>query len=178
MKCEKCGGKIVNGCCINCGYMINGNYSKMEDTDNFIDIKNYNSSFDEMYRNEKIYLPIILGPLYFSYRNHVLLGILFSTIDLIVSMFVISTLSGVFSFNILGFYMSAIIYIVVRGLFYAVIANPICIRLELFEVKWLKLRNKFEKVIIKRKSKSIMKIIINLLVLVLITLYYIILQGK
>ena len=86
MNCPNCNGKIIDGCCINCGYLINGNkIDKSNETeDKYFLQKMFNDDFDTIYRNKNIFLVFILGPLYFSYRGYFIIGTMLTFIDFLI----------------------------------------------------------------------------------------------
>ena len=96
MECKKCGGKIINNCCIRCGLLTNGNMVKQDEevTDNHHVQRLYNKNFDTMNRNEKTYINFLLGPLYFSYRGHLILGIISVFIDYLLFYFISTFISS------------------------------------------------------------------------------------
>lgn len=157
MKCIKCGSKVFDNCCIGCGYMTNGNYSntnKETVSYRYKDLKKYNSSFSEMFNNEKKFIPFILGPLYISYRNHLLFGCLISLIDFLIICLLLFFLDTSFA---LGLYTSLIISFLIRGFIYSLFANSICLKTDEFEIKRLKNKN-----IDNHKSSSLFKMLLNL----------------
>lgn len=80
MKCKKCGGKIVDGCCISCGYMINGSairniQEKPEELD---------SEIEKMITNENKILIFLLGSSYISLKGYVFIGVAISLFNSLI----------------------------------------------------------------------------------------------
>lgn len=176
MKCIKCGGIMLNDCCVNCGYMKNGNYTNKKDTfDKFEDIKNYNSSFDSMHRNKKKYLVFILGPLYLSYRNHLLSGCLMSLIDFSISCLIMAKLTQINEYSNFLFLLLLFTYIFIKRIIYVSFLNPICLRLDFYKIKILKKTKKnYIKIIKNHKSRSIFTLLLNIILYILLFLVIII----
>ena len=84
MKCIKCNGKIVDGCCVRCGYLENGNQIKTKVKDKNEDLKLFNKDFYIINQNKNLLLVFILGPLYFSYRGYFFIGTILGIIDYLI----------------------------------------------------------------------------------------------
>ena len=85
MICPRCNIELDKGICLKCGYMDNGEQiEQFKKESKYDNIRIYNEEFDEMNTNQKRYLNLILGPLYFSYRNHLLIGTIISIISLFI----------------------------------------------------------------------------------------------
>ena len=143
MKCPNCEIDLVNGCCLRCGYLPNGNQIKYnyETHDKFKEQKLFNKHFDIMYRNEKLYINFLLGPLYFSYRGHFILGTVFVFIDFLIFCLNLYLISR-FIFNPLVLSMLKCIYIFINRLFYCTFANSICLLIDNIRIKNIKNRYK------------------------------------
>lgn len=172
MKCVKCGGIIKNDCCINCGYMTNGNYiNKNKETDKFKDIRIYNDSFDVMYRNEKSYIVFLLGPLYISYRNHLFFGCLISLIDLLITNFMLTKFSDICSFMNLASFLLSFTFIFIMRVLYVVFSNTICLKLDSIKIKRIKKKNKYyEEILKKHENISVFKLILNIMFYIILFL--------
>lgn len=157
MICPNCKVKMFNGCCLKCGLMENGNYIKHEKMDSKYDkVRNYNEDFDIMHRNENWYVPFTIGSLYFSYRNHLIIGLISMVIELIFIISPLYILSYTIFQDIISFFMVLTLSFVFERTLLSMLANPICIKLD------------------QRKNnskKSIFFVIIHVLVLIL--LFYI-----
>ena len=82
MVCPKCNINLDRGICLKCGYMENGEQiEQYKPNDKYTDIRIYNEDFETMNQNQKKYINLIMGPLYFSYRNHILAGTIISIIS-------------------------------------------------------------------------------------------------
>lgn len=157
--CSNCNGIIYNGCCLVCGLMENGEYANSQNTISKYDIfRNYNEDFDTMFRNENAYIPFLIGHLYFSYRNHLFIGLLAEIIEILFFLLVYYFLDKLVIFsNFFGFtIVSIIVFVIVRLLFYF-FSNKICITLD---------EKKVSNNITKQKktlTKSSIKLFINLI---------------
>lgn len=143
MRCPNCNALMLNGCCVRCGTLENGNQSNNEYVSKYDDDRKYNDDFDMMYRNENWYTPFIIGNLYFSYRKHLLLGIIFGIIDFALFYFLSYSYSKMNFANLyLYYYIMFFFELLVRTL-YSIISNSICLSLDKRKIKKLKKKNKF-----------------------------------
>ncbi len=88
-KCPKCGFKMTDNYCLKCGYTKNIFINNMDKyKENISDIELYfkdsYSSILHSENNKKIFL---LGPIYLSYRNNFILGILFCILEFFSSFY-------------------------------------------------------------------------------------------
>ena len=143
MNCSKCGGKIIDGCCISCGQLLNGNVvdSKKNTEDKFYLEKLFNDDFDDIYRNVKLLLIFILGPLYFSYRGYLVIGILVTFFNIIISLFNIYIIS-IFIKNPMLLIILVIFYLMVNRLIYCTFDNSIYILIDKNKIKRIKRKYK------------------------------------
>ena len=144
MNCSKCGGKIVDGCCIKCGYMVNGNKIKSTSEDKNYELKIFNKNFDKICMNKNLLLIALLGPLYFSYMGHFFLGtilVIFDIVYFIASNMFTSILNMVF-FNMLSVTLLKIFIVVFNRLLYIIFANKICLLLDKLKIKKIKKKYK------------------------------------
>lgn len=170
-KCIKCGSNMLDNCCVRCGYMTNGNYiSNKEPIDKNKDIKMYNDTYDKMYRNEKKIIPFFIGPLYFSYKNHLILGFIFTLLDILLYKELLKLCEPVGYFT-LFFYMIVLFILLIKSLFYAILANSICIKADIYKIS--KLKDNKDYIIANHKSSSVFKLILNIIfyITVIITLF-------
>lgn len=90
MKCPKCGKNMShdahNNFCLFCGYLGDGKFiSKNEKLQQCSDVEIYlGKRYDNVLHNETNVLIFFLGPLYFCYRKHLILGLLFFFLDVLV----------------------------------------------------------------------------------------------
>lgn len=143
MKCVKCGGKIINNCCIRCGLLTNGNIVKQDEEviDKYHVQRLYNKNFDIMNRNEKTYINFLLGPLYFSYRGHLILGIISVFIDYLLFYFISTFISSASYISLLTNLMLCF-YLILNRLIYVGFSNSICLLLD--NIKINKIRRKYK----------------------------------
>lgn len=139
MKCPKCEIELINGCCLRCGYLPNGNQIKYnyETIDKFKEQKLFNKNFDTMYRNEKLYINFILGPLYFSYRGHFILGTISVFIDFLL-FWLVGNIAAMFSF----FPIIMCVYMAINRIIYSGFSNVICLLIDNIRIKSIKKRCK------------------------------------
>lgn len=171
MKCEKCGGKIIDGSCIKCGYLVTGEQIEEKNIDKYEDLKLFNGDFDIINRNKKQYLPFIFGPIYISYRGHLIMGTILGLIDyLLFYLIVINNMFMLFS-NILMIYIS----IFINRIFWATISNSICLLLDKLKVKQIKnkYKNNYKIKLKKYKHHKIYALITILIYLILILAFVI-----
>ena len=140
MNCIKCNGKIVDGCCIKCGYLDSGNQIENIQIDKNEDLKLFNKDFDIIIQNKNLLLVFILGPLYFSYRGYFFLGTILGIIDYLIFYYSMNL------FNILviifgGFQISMICFFINR-LIYIIFSNYLCVLIDKFKIKKLKKKYK------------------------------------
>lgn len=175
VKCKKCNSNMFNGCCVRCGYMDNNTYVKHENAESkFNDMRNYNKSFDKMYRNDKSIFPFILSFLYISYRNHLLAGFIIGIIDVAITISLEIFLGYIFN-GYLPLIMFSLIFtfLFFKRLLYSMFANDLCLKLDSIRIKKLKSLNKSEK-ICNHSDKSFIKIFIHIMLYILIFTLFII----
>ena len=118
MKCPKCNVEMDKGICIKCGYMENGNYiEQFKKDDRNTNIRIYNEDFDEMNTNQKKYLNFLLGPFYFSYRNHLITGFIIGIIAYMIYSFEVkltNALTSIGSIYTLIAFINVILYILIN----------------------------------------------------------------
>lgn len=149
MECPKCGGIIIDNCCIKCGQLINGNKIKIEENmnDKFYLQRKFNKYFETMYRNEKTYINFFLGPLYFSYRGHFFTGTILVFVDFVMYCFIAS----IIFINPMVSGLIRLIYLFLNRLVYATIANSICVFID--NIKIQRIRKKYKENYIEKLEK-------------------------
>lgn len=168
MYCEKCKGKVVDGVCIKCGKIKDGDKIEEKNIDKFEDLKLFNKDFDSINRNKKQYLPFIFGPIYISYRGHFFTGTILVLVDYLLFYFIVLN-------NILNIFSSVImiyLYIFIDRLLWATFSNPICISLDKIKIKQIK--NKYKenykyelKVYKHRKIYSVLTVLIYIILILI-----------
>ena len=171
MKCPKCKLELNKGICLKCGYMENGyNIERNKENEKYKDIRIYNEDFDIMNQNSTKLLNLLLGPFYFSYRNHLFIGILISIIDLLILTFEINfqnaltTLGSIY--NLFAFF-NIVLYPIVNRMLYMGFSNVICIKIDEINIKKIKKQENYIQKLEKHKNRSWIKIIINLVIYVI-----------
>lgn len=144
MNCPKCNGKIIDNCCVKCGYLTNGNKIENREIDKNYELKLFNKDFDIINRNKNLFLVFILGPLYFSYRGYFFLGTVLTLIDFLYFFYsssfisILLSLKGIWYSNVIAI----IITIIFSRLFYIIFSNAICLLIDKYKIK--KIKNKYK----------------------------------
>lgn len=175
MICPKCKIEMNKGICLKCGYMENGNQiEQYKNQKKYDDIRIYNEDFDEMNTNEKKYLNFLLGPIYFSYRNHLLVGTIITIISLIIlkiEMTLTNSLLSVGGLADLFAFINIVIYITINRILYMSFSNILCIKLDNLKIKNIKKQNKdYMNILVKHNSKSIISTVIQIAIIIAIIL--------
>lgn len=134
MRCLRCNSELYKGTCIRCGYMENGNTINISENEEekFYDQKLFNEKFDKLYRNENTLLPFILGPLYFSFRGHLLFGTLLGILDFLF----LSCLFNIFLplVPIINNTITYFLLIILNRTIYATLSNCFCIVIDKLKI--------------------------------------------
>lgn len=138
MICPKCNSKIVNGCCIRCGYIDSGNKIQNGDMDidKYSDMKMFNKDFDKLNRNKNSFVIFLLGPLYFSYMGYFFIGTVLGLIDYLL-FYILMNNTFIFSFVFITY-----LYIFLNRIIYVVFSNYICILIDKYKIKRIKKKYK------------------------------------
>lgn len=147
MKCPKCNSNMMNGCCLKCGYMSNGNYvNKEEIKRNISDIELFDKDYDKMNRNSNSYLPFMLGPFYLSYKGNFWLGFFLGIFD-----YLIRILSSLTTIPL----VCMIIYFIISRLSYLIFANQLCIFLDKKKISKIKSKygDNYKEILNKHHNK-------------------------
>jgi len=140
MNCPKCNSKLVNGCCIKCGYLSNGNQIENKNIDKNEDLKLFNKDFDKLNLNKNLLLVFILGSLYFSYMGYFFLGTILGILNYFLFYFVMNNIE--ISISIFGTLPVGILYFFINRLLYIIVANYICLQIDKVKIKIIKTRYK------------------------------------
>ena len=175
MICPRCKIEMNKGICLKCGYMENGNQiERYKHQEKYDDIRIYNEDFDEMNTNEKKYLNFLLGPIYFSYRNHLLVGTIITIISLIILKIEMSLTNSLLSIGGLAdlfAFINIVIYITINRILYMSFSNILCIKLDNLKIKNIKKQNKdYMNILVKHNSKSIISTVIQIAIIIAIIL--------
>ena len=171
MICPKCNIELDKGICLKCGFMENGEQiEQFKKDDKYTDIRIYNEDFEVMNTNQNKYLNFILGPLYFSFRKHLIIGTIISLLAFLVLylemkltqyFLLIGTLCTLLAFFNITF------YIIINRVLYMAFSNVICLKLDELKIKIIKKHNKkYIEKLVKHNSKSFISIIIQILILI------------
>lgn len=168
MKCPKCNIDLEKGVCLKCGYMENGNkIERFKKTEKYTDIRIYNEDFDKMNTNNNKFINFIMGPFYFSYRNHLITGLIITIISLTILAFEIRLTSELLSigsvFTLLSFF-NTIGYVTINRVLYMAFSNVICIKLDNMKIEKLKQKENYIDKLTNHKSKNIIALIINIII--------------
>lgn len=140
MNCSKCNGKIVDGCCVKCGYLKSGNKIQNIEVDKNEDLKLFNKDFDTIVQNKNLLLIFILGPLYFSYRGYFFTGTLLGIIDYLMLYYSMNSLDILII--IFGSFPTLMLYFSINRLIYIIFANYMCILIDKIKIKIIKKKYK------------------------------------
>ena len=170
MKCPNCNIDLEKGICIKCGYMDNGNkIERFKKTEKYTDIRIYNEEFDKMNLNQTKFSNFIMGPFYFSYRNHLIVGIIITILSLAVLAFEIRLTDSFLAigsvFTLLSFF-NTIGYITINRVLYMAFSNVICIKLDNMKIEKLKQEQNYMDKLTNHKSKNLLSLIINIIIAV------------
>lgn len=176
MKCPKCNSEIMDGCCIKCGYLLNGNQIEEKDADKFKEQKIFNKDFDKINRNKNLLLVWILGPLYFSYRGYFLMGTILGIIDY----FVFYWFMNIITLNLFGNTPLVFLFLLVDRLIYVVFANYICLLIDKIKIKLIMktYKDNYIDKLRKYKHKKIYLLFTIVIYIVLIFLFFMIRRYK
>jgi len=133
MNCPKCNSEFMDGCCIKCGYMLNGNQIEEKNADKFKEQKLFNKDFDKINRNKNLLLVWILGPLYFSYRGYFFIGTALGIIDYFIFYLFMNSIT--LNFLIFGNILLVFLFFLLDRLIYVVLANYICLLIDRVKIK-------------------------------------------
>ena len=113
-------------------------------------------------------MSFILGPLYFSYRGHFVIGTCLVFLDYLFFLIIGNTLGNFPLFSIIMF-----IYIILNRTMYASFSNTICLFIDNIRIKIIKKRNK-ENYLLKLekyKHKKIYLLLTLILYLVVVAIF-------
>ncbi|MBR6690538.1 MAG: hypothetical protein IKL65_04335 [Bacilli bacterium] len=176
MKCSRCNGKIVDCCCVKCGYLENGNKIENKEIDKNEDLKLFNKDFDIINRNKNLLLIFILGPLYFSYRGYFFLGTILGLIDLFAFYYSMNLLS--IAIFIFGSTYVSLFYLLINRLIYIIFANYICVLIDKLKVKRIKKKYKEDyKNKLKEYKHNKYYLLITLIIYLILFIMFIISKG-
>lgn len=173
MICPRCNIELDKGICLKCGYMENGEQiEQFKKDDKYTDIRIYNDDFEQMNTNQKKYLNFLLGPLYFSFRNHIVAGTiisLFALLVLYIEMEITRYFLKIGTLCTLLAFFNITFYLVINRVSYMAFSNVICLELDKFKIKRIKKHNEdYMDKLTNHNSKSVLSIIIQLLIYVII----------
>lgn len=178
-RCPKCGGIIVDGCCVRCGFMKNGNIvGNYTPNDKFKELKIYDKHFDEIYRNENMKLIFLLGPLNFSYRGCPIIGGFASVLDIILFLAVSNFLNSVSKIYSFVYLLLHVLYLLIIRIAYCTFVNRIILKIDSIKIRIIKYKSKnnedFYDILNKHNDKSIGSIFLSILISICISLMIII----
>ena len=182
MKCPNCNIELERNICIKCGYMENGNYiEKFKKEDKYTDIRIYNEAFDEMNLNLKKWKNFILGPFYFSYRNHIITGTIIGIIAFLIFLFEIyltNSLNFIGNIYSLIAFFNVVFYITINRILYMGFSNVICLAIDKKKINKIKEKNKnYIEKLVNHKSTGIAYILIQILIYAIIIGIIYIIKG-
>ena len=170
-KCPKCGFNLRdNNYCVRCGYQKNMKVAEKY-IENFSDLELYfKDSYSSILHGENNMKIFLLGFAYLSYRNNLFLGIIFGIFEFF-SMFYFARFILRSGLGILATFF-AIIYIILLRFLYMFFFDLIVLHIGKQRLKKMKKNIHYKNILLSIKSNSILKCIINILVLgCIITLF-------
>ena len=176
MQCPRCNVELENGICLRCGYVEEGeNIERFKGNDKYTDIRLYNYDFEEMNTNQNKILNLLMGPLYFSFRNHLITGTIVSVLAFLVLKLELKMTNYLLSIGTLCTllaYINATFYIALNRLIYMAFSNPLCIALDNLKIKGIKRRHEdYLPKLVKHHSKSMLTLLIQILIYILAAIY-------
>ena len=145
MKCPNCNIELEKGICLKCGYMENGNtIEQFKDT------------------NQNKCLNLIMGSYYFSYRGHLITGLIstiIASLILFLELKITNALGQLGSEIMLVIFINATFYIIINRIIYMSFSDPICIEIDKCKSKKIKDTNK----LVNHKCRNILYLIIHIL---------------
>lgn len=167
MKCPNCNIELEKGICLKCGYMENGNtIEQFKDTNQHTNIRLYNEDYDEMNTNQNKCLNLIMGSYYFSYRGHLITGLIstiIASLILFLELKITNALEQLGSEIMLVIFLNATFYIIINRIIYMSFSNSICIGLDKCKSKKIKDTNK----LVNHKCRNLLYLIIHILLSVI-----------
>lgn len=167
MKCPNCNIELEKGICLKCGYMENGNkIEQFKDTNQHTEVRLYNEDFDQMNTNQNKCLNLIMGSYYFSYRGHLITGLISTIIASLILLFEIKLTNAILALgniSLLMNFLNLTLYITINRIIYMSFSNPICIEIDKCKSKKIKDTNK----LVNHKCRNILYLIIHILLSVI-----------
>ena len=176
MLCPRCNIELENGICLKCGFAESGeNIERFKKNDKYTDIRLYNDDFEEMNTNQYKIINFFMGPLYFSFRNHLIVGTIISLLAFLVLKFEIALTNYFLSIGtlctLLAFF-NVTFYAVINRALYMAFSNSICIALDKIKIK--RIKSKYEDpipVLVNHNSKSILTLLIQILIYIITAVF-------
>lgn len=167
MKCPNCNIELEKGICLKCGYMENGNtIEQFKDTNQHTNVRLYNEDYDEMNTNQNKCLNLIMGSYYFSYRGHLITGLIstiIASLILFLELKITNALGQLGSEIMLVIFLNATFYIIINRIIYMSFSDPICIEIDKCKSKKIKDTNK----LVNHKCRNLLYLIIHILLSVI-----------
>lgn len=165
MKCPRCDSKMVDGVCIKCGYMKNGNIVNTDYENKKTDLEIYEKEYDDMLHNKHILKPFLLGSFYVGYKGHLIAGILLGGIESLCFYFCYRFFEG-FAFNykmVFGLIFTFMVWILIR-LILAGVLNSLVLYLDKINIKKIQELKDYKVILAYHKSTSLFLLILNILI--------------
>ena len=176
MECPRCNIELENGICLKCGFVSDGEQiEQFKKHDKYTDIRIYNLDFEEMNTNQNKFVNFLMGPLYFSFRNHLIAGTIISLLAFLVLSFEIKITNYLLSIGtlctLLAFF-NVTFYIIINRVLYMAFSNPICIALDNLKIKIIKRKKKnYIDIFVNHHAKSILTLLIQILIYILTAVF-------
>lgn len=147
--------------------MENGNtIEQFKDSDQHTNVRLYNEDYDEMNTNQNKCLNLIMGSYYFSYRGHLITGLIstiIASLILFLELKITNALGQLGSEIMLVIFLNATFYIIINRIIYMSFSDPICIEIDKCKSKKIKDTNK----LVNHKCRNLLYLIIHILLSVI-----------
>lgn len=147
--------------------MENGNtIEQFKDSDQHTNVRLYNEDYDEMNTNQNKCLNLIIGSYYFSYRGHLITGLIstiIASLILFLELKITNALGQLGSEIMLVIFLNATFYIIINRIIYMSFSDPICIEIDKCKSKKIKDTNK----LVNHKCRNLLYLIIHILLSVI-----------
>ena len=180
MKCPKCKSKMIDGVCIKCGYMKNGESVNITYDYQKSDLELYEKDYDKMIHNKGLLKPYLLGCLYIGYKGHLITGVLLSFIELIAFYYVYRFFEA-FAFNyqmIFGFIMTLILWIFIRLILSGVL-NSFILYLDKKSIEQIRKNNpkNYKAILVNHNSSRSFLLLMNIVICIFLFVIFLVVMS-
>lgn len=177
MNCPKCNSKMIDNCCIKCGYMMNGNNVTMKSIDKNNGLKIYNDNYDIMLHNSNSLMVFIFGLPYLAYDGYIFYGLLGGILEFSLFMMYSYLISYIPLGNFFQF-SSMLMYIIITRYLCSSFLNSLCLYLDKRNIEKLKKHKDYRLVKSVHGYKGIFLVyLIYFIIIFLLIIYKRMLNG-